>query len=75
MATLDANTIDLPKAHPKWDELSAENGLIKLKEYFQAAVVIELYTIPLYLFAAYSIVVPDDPNSHETKAFKDIIGE
>lgn len=40
---------------PKWGELGLDEALRVLKKHLQTAVSIELYTIPLYLFAAYSI--------------------
>ncbi|KAF9070234.1 ferritin-like-domain-containing protein [Rhodocollybia butyracea] len=41
-----------PTGLPDWE---GEDGLEKLHEHLQTAVLIELHTIPLYLFAAYSI--------------------
>ncbi|KAG8908752.1 hypothetical protein FRB99_002990 [Tulasnella sp. 403] len=48
-------TYELPKAPPEWDKLPIDDALKELKQHLQTAVLIELYTIPLYLYAAYSI--------------------
>lgn len=44
-----------PKAAPAWGGLPLDEALDVLKNHLQTAVILELYTIPLYLYAAYSI--------------------
>lgn len=41
-----------PKSKPDWH---GPNALKELQQHLQTAVLVELYTIPLYLFAAYSL--------------------
>ncbi|KAG8990268.1 hypothetical protein FRB90_001837 [Tulasnella sp. 427] len=48
-------TYSAPKAPPKWEELPYKEALEDMKNHLQTAVILELYTIPLYLFAAYAI--------------------
>ena len=62
-------------ASPKQTNFEAPKGppvawtLDVLKNHLQTAMLVELYTIPLYLFAAYSIT------SSSNDAAKKIIGE
>ncbi|KAG8944495.1 hypothetical protein FRC04_001717 [Tulasnella sp. 424] len=46
---------DAPKAAPAWGTLPLDEAIDCLKNHIQTAVILELYTIPLYLYAAYSI--------------------
>lgn len=58
MATLKRPIFKAPTQPPDW---AGPEGLTELKKHLQTAVLIELHTIPLYLFAAYSI--DDNPLS------------
>lgn len=44
-----------PKVPPNWETLPNDEALEALRAHLQTAVILELYTIPLYLYAAYSI--------------------
>lgn len=44
--------LKIPAHAPNW---SGPDGLEELKNHLQTAVILELHTIPLYLFAMYSI--------------------
>ncbi|KAG8990269.1 hypothetical protein FRB90_001838, partial [Tulasnella sp. 427] len=44
-----------PQKPPNWEELEWDAALEAMKHHLQTAVILELYTIPLYLYAAYSI--------------------
>lgn len=44
-----------PKKAPDWREGDLDEQYKELKMHLQTAVILEMYTIPLYLFAAYSI--------------------
>jgi hypothetical protein len=52
MAELIRPIYRAPTAPPDW---AGPDGLAALKRHLQTAVIVELHTIPLYLFAAYSI--------------------
>jgi hypothetical protein len=52
MADFDKPVYKAPKGPPDWD---AEDALETFKQHLQTAVILELHTIPLYLYAAYSI--------------------
>ncbi|KAG8908750.1 hypothetical protein FRB99_002988 [Tulasnella sp. 403] len=43
------------KEWPEWADLPLDDALDLLKRHLQTAMLIELYTIPMYLYAAYSI--------------------
>jgi Ferritin-like len=60
-------TVNKPEL--EWSELSLPLALKTLKEHLQTAVTVELYTIPLYLFAAYSI----KPGGQSNKVVWDIL--
>ncbi|KAG8679699.1 hypothetical protein FRC11_003397, partial [Ceratobasidium sp. 423] len=57
----------VPRGEPK------EWTLTALRQHLQTAVILELYTIPLYLFAMYSIDAPSKPveGNQEQEAVKD----
>ncbi|KAG8908754.1 hypothetical protein FRB99_002992 [Tulasnella sp. 403] len=59
--TVGPPVYDAPKVPPKWDELPIDEAIQQLKSHLQTAVLIELYTIPMYLYAAYSI--KDNPQA------------
>ncbi|KAG8993010.1 hypothetical protein FRB90_000815 [Tulasnella sp. 427] len=44
-----------PEKPPNWHDQSLEEALKALKDHLQTAVMLELCTIPLYLYAAYSL--------------------
>jgi len=60
MQPLQPPIYDAPTGPPDWN---GENGLEELKKHLQTAVLLELHTIPLYLFAAYSI--KEDSSANE----------
>lgn len=65
MPDLDRPVYKAPTSRPGWE---GPTGLEELKKHLQTAVLVELHTIPLYLFAAYSI------NDNPLSTYK-IIGE
>ncbi|KAI0684995.1 ferritin-like-domain-containing protein [Cytidiella melzeri] len=50
-----------PQEPPSWRNGDLDHLLDELKQHLQTAIILEMYTIPLYLFAAYSI--KDSPKS------------
>ena len=44
-----------PQQPPAWDTLPLDEALAELQKYLQTAVLVELHTIPLYLYTAYSM--------------------
>lgn len=60
-----------PKSPPDWKNMPVLDGIAELKRHLHTAMLVELYTIPLYLFAAYSII----PGAPEPTAFSAIVGE
>ncbi|KAG8908748.1 hypothetical protein FRB99_002986 [Tulasnella sp. 403] len=50
-----------PTIPPNWEELPIDKAIEELKRHLQTAMLVELHTIPLYLYAAYSI--KDNPQA------------
>ncbi|KZP10282.1 hypothetical protein FIBSPDRAFT_963272 [Athelia psychrophila] len=59
-----------PRRPPDWKNMPVLDGIAELKRHLHTAMLVELYTIPLYLFAAYSII----PGASEPTAFSAILG-
>lgn len=55
-----------PKSKPDWH---GPDALKELQQHLQTAVLVELYTIPLYLFAAYSVKKEESANSILSERF------
>lgn len=44
-----------PEPVPDWEKLNDADAITRMKEHLQIAVTLELHTVPLYLFALYSV--------------------
>ncbi|KAG8978819.1 hypothetical protein FRB90_008328, partial [Tulasnella sp. 427] len=60
VSPLKKPTWKAPNSPPNWEDLPWDEAIDAMKHHLQTAMILEMYTIPLYQCAAYSIKNNDE---------------